>query len=103
MTDEWMRKLMKGVFMKKTVRKADRINVQACDCSSSYHPLKLSWRIGVPIYEKDQVFKNLVKFLCEYKKVVDEVAFFETLTHHLYFPLNEIQRRVDCSGTGSLP
>ncbi|MFZ2657337.1 MAG: hypothetical protein WAX69_20545 [Victivallales bacterium] len=77
--------------MEKTVCSS----IQECACSSSPVPLKLSWRIGVPLYEKDQAFKNLVEFLSKEKKIVDEVAFFETLTHHLYFPLEEIQKRAE--------
>ena len=57
--------------------------------------LKLSWRIGVPIYEEEQIFQKLVKFLSKYKDIVDEVTFFESLTHHLYFPLDEIQKRAE--------
>ena len=56
-------------------------------------PLKLSWRIGVPQYEKDSEFKKLVKFLSTERKIVDEVAFFETITHHLYIPLGQIRER----------
>jgi hypothetical protein len=58
-------------------------------------PLKLSWRIGVPLYEEDSKSHELTSFLVKHRKVVDEVAFFETLTHRLYFPLNEIKERAE--------
>lgn len=79
--------------MKKSVRKAVCSNVQECGCSSSSEPLKLSWRVGVPLYEKDNVFQELKKFLSKHIKIVDEVAFFETITHHLYLPLEEVRKR----------
>jgi hypothetical protein len=63
--------------------------------NSTAHLLKLSWRIGIPLYEEDHIFQKLLKFLSKHKDIVDEVAFFETLTHHLYFPLDEVQRRAD--------
>ncbi len=81
--------------MKKSSRKSACANVKKCDCLNSSQPLKLSWRIGVPLYEKDQTFRKLVKFLSSHMEIVDEVAFFETLTHHLYFPLDEIRKRAD--------
>ncbi len=70
--------------MNKSVRKA-----------VSSVPLKLSWRIGVPIYEKESIFKELIAFLSKYRKIVDEVAYFETITHHLYIPLDQVRKRAD--------
>lgn len=62
---------------------------------SNHSRLKLAWRIGVPLYEKDAAFRALVKFLGRHRKIVDEVAYFETITHHLYFPLEVMQERAN--------
>ena len=56
-------------------------------------PLKLSWRIGVPLYEQDATFQGLVKFFTRHRKIVDEVAYFETVTHHLYLAPAFLQER----------
>lgn len=61
-------------------------------------PLKLSWRIGVPLYEQAPVFQKLLQFVARHRPVVDEVAFFETLTHHLYCPLDELRKRAELLG-----
>ena len=45
--------------------------------------LTLSWRIGLPHWETEKPFENLLALLKEHKSVVDEVAMFETITHHL--------------------
>lgn len=81
--------------MNKSTRKAVRASLPADDTSTSCPSLKLSWRIGVPIYQTDRSFRKSVKFLSRYATIVDEVAFFETVTHHLYFPLSEIQERAE--------
>ena len=57
--------------------------------------LRLGWRIGVPTYETDESFAGLLQFLTENKAIVDEVSFFETTTHHLYFPLEVFAARAD--------
>ena len=58
-------------------------------------PIRLSWRIGVGMYESDDSYQRLESFLLDYTGVVDEVAFFETITHHLYFPLGVFERRAE--------
>ncbi len=55
--------------------------------------LVLSWRIGMLLYESDMAFKHLCAFLARHRPVVDEIAFFESITHHLYLPLDEIRKR----------
>jgi len=57
--------------------------------------LTLSWRIGLPQWETDEPFENLLALLQEHKSVVDEVAMFETITHHLYIPLDIYARRME--------
>jgi hypothetical protein len=57
--------------------------------------VNLSWRIGVGSYETDEAFGQLKDLLLEYKDIVDEIAFFETMTHHLYFPLEVFADRAD--------
>ena len=37
------------------------------------------------------VSSRLARFLDENRRVVDEVAFFETLTHHLYLPMEYLE------------
>jgi len=49
--------------------------------------LTLSWRIGRPLYMTEAYFDRLVDFLTRHHSVVDEVAFFETASHHLYLPM----------------
>lgn len=58
-------------------------------------PLTLSWRIGVGMYEADDAFERLRAFLRDYRAIVDEIAFFETITGHLYLPLATYERRAD--------
>ena len=55
--------------------------------------LRLSWRIGVSLYESDVAFGELERFLRDHTDIVDEAALFETTTHHLYFPLDVFARR----------
>lgn len=49
--------------------------------------LRLAWRIGQPMSMPDEGFERMRKFLLEHREVVDEIAFFETISHHLYLPL----------------
>ena len=56
--------------------------------------LTLSWRIGLPQWETEEPFERLLELLQEYRSVVDEVAMFETITHHLYIPLDDYARRM---------
>jgi hypothetical protein len=57
--------------------------------------LTLSWRIGLPQWEADEPLKRLLALLQEHKSVVDEVALFETITHHLYIPLDVYAPRME--------
>lgn len=54
---------------------------------SDTSPIRLAWRIFVQTYERDDSFAGLQEFLLAHRPVVDEVAFFETETHHLFLPL----------------
>jgi len=56
--------------------------------------LTLSWRIGLLQWEADEPFDRLLTLLREHRSVVDEVALFETITHHLYIPLDDYARRM---------
>ncbi|MCE9615483.1 MAG: hypothetical protein K8T26_14525 [Lentisphaerae bacterium] len=57
--------------------------------------LTLSWRIGLPHWETDDAFGQVLKLLIGRRAVVDEVALFETITHHLYIPLDVYARRME--------
>jgi hypothetical protein len=57
--------------------------------------LTLSWRIGLPLWDNDQEFNRLQDLLLQHRSVVDEVALFETVTHHLYTPLDDYARRME--------
>ena len=59
----------------------------------NHSPIRLAWRIFVHSYETDESFAGLQQFLLAHREVVDEVAFFETLTHHLYLPLEVFSER----------
>jgi hypothetical protein len=52
--------------------------------------VKLAWRIGLPKFETDREFERLLRFLRQHRGAVDELALFETVTHHLYLPLDEV-------------
>ena len=55
----------------------------------------LSWRIGLPQWETDAAFGKLLSLLGEYRSVVDEVCLFDSITHHLYIPLDNYARRME--------
>ena len=63
--------------------------------TGSTSPLTLSWRVGVPHWETDEAFGRLMGLFREYRPVVDEVALFETNTHHLYIPLEDFAPRME--------
>jgi len=63
------------------------------DQTTKTNALRLGWRIGVPTYETDESFAGLLQFLVANKAIVDEVSFFETITHHLYLPLEVFATR----------
>jgi hypothetical protein len=57
--------------------------------------LTLSWRIGLLHWETDEAFDRLLALLGEHRSVVEEIALFETITHHLYIPLEDYARRME--------
>jgi len=57
--------------------------------------LKLAWRIGLPHYETDAGFKKLLKMVNQQRQIIDELALFETITHHQYTPLDIYARRME--------
>ncbi len=59
---------------------------------------KLAWRVGVPLYETDDAFASLLELFGTHREVVDEVCFFETITHHLYLPLCDLAARAERIG-----
>ena len=54
----------------------------------------LSWRIGLMLWETDEAFDRLLTLLRKRRAVVDEVALFDTITHHLYIPLDDYALRM---------
>lgn len=59
---------------------------------------KLAWRIGINHWEPDDAFERLQAFLVEYLDIVHEVALFDTITHHLYIPLDIYEARAEVMG-----
>ena len=57
--------------------------------------LRLAWRIGLPHYETDEAFANLLQFVRQQRRIIDELALFETITHHQYIPLDIYARRME--------
>ncbi|MFC1451721.1 hypothetical protein ACFLSJ_00065 [Verrucomicrobiota bacterium] len=57
--------------------------------------LRLSWRIGLHMSRPDDAFESLRELLLKHRNVVDEVAFFETISHHLYLPLEFFRENAD--------
>lgn len=49
--------------------------------------MKLSFRIGVPRYESEEQFQELLDFLHEHEACVDELTLFTEYWHHGYYPL----------------
>ncbi len=56
--------------------------------------LTLSWRVGLMQWETEDAFERVLALLRETRDVVDEVALFKTITHHLYIPLEEYASRM---------
>lgn len=61
----------------------------------SERKLKLSWRIGLPHIETDEAFNRLLNLVKKHRAIVDEVALFETVTCHLYIPLDVYACRME--------
>jgi hypothetical protein len=59
---------------------------------------RMSWRIGLGYTEDDRKFADLLDLIGEYRPLVDEIALFETYTHHLYVPLPEYAERAALLG-----
>jgi len=59
---------------------------------------KLAWRIGINHWEPDDAFERLQAFLVEHLDIVHEVALFDTITHHLYIPLDLYEARAALLG-----
>ncbi len=55
----------------------------------------LSWRVQWPLYMTDGAFDATWAFLRRHRRAVDEVAFFETFSHHGYLPLDLYRRTAD--------
>ncbi len=51
--------------------------------------LKLSWRVGITQWEHDDAFEMLLELLGKRRRIVDEAALFDSITHHLYIPLDK--------------
>ncbi len=54
---------------------------------------RVSWRVGVPHYETDAAFARLLGLVGDFRLVLDEVALFDSVTHHLYLPLEALAER----------
>ncbi|MBI5835310.1 MAG: hypothetical protein HZB16_23630 [Armatimonadetes bacterium] len=54
---------------------------------------KLAWRIAVPRYETDAAFDRLLALFHANLPILDEVCFFETVTHQLYVEPAILERR----------
>lgn len=67
------------------------------DCKQAMcsQALKLAWRIGLPHWETEEAFERLLALLCVRRRIVNEVALFDSITHHLYIPLEDYARRME--------
>ena len=61
-------------------------------------PARLSWRVGLTKYETDEAFHELARFARDHRPVVDEIAIFDSITHHLYLPLDDFRARSELLG-----
>ena len=61
-------------------------------------PARLSWRVGLTKYETDEAFHELTRFARDHRPVVDEIAIFDSITHHLYLPLDTFRERAELLG-----
>ena len=50
--------------------------------------LKLAWRIGLAMSKPEDAFTAFRQFVLKHRAIIDEIAFFETVSHHLYLPLD---------------
>jgi len=59
---------------------------------------KLAWRIGMGNYESEAAFERLLALVRDNLPICDEVCLFETMTHHLYTPLDVFAERAALMG-----
>lgn len=59
---------------------------------------RMSWRVGLGYTESDAHFDHLLDLIREFRPIVEEIALFETFTHHLYIPLDEYTERAALLG-----
>ena len=57
--------------------------------------LTLAWRIGLENYDNDESFRKLLHMVKQQHEIIDELALFETITHHQYTPLDIYALRMD--------
>ncbi|REE68113.1 hypothetical protein A8990_13842 [Paenibacillus taihuensis] len=57
--------------------------------------MKLSFRIGVSRYEREDQFEELLTFLLRHREIVDELTLFTEYWHYGYFPLDDFAKRCD--------
>jgi len=57
--------------------------------------LTMAWRIGVPHFETDEAFAKVLAALTAAPDLADEVALFDSMTHHIYIPLEAYARRAE--------
>ena len=58
----------------------------------------MSWRVPLGYWADDAHFADLLALIDEYRRLVDEIALFETFTHHLYVPLDEYAGQAELLG-----
>jgi len=56
--------------------------------------LKLAWRVGLWQWETDSAFDRLLGLFRERLEIVHEAALFDSITHHLYIPLDLYSERM---------
>ena len=61
--------------------------------SPEQSPLTLSWRVMPSNYESDEAFQRLLQLFGDSPEIIDEVALFDSLTHHVFIPLDTYQQR----------
>jgi hypothetical protein len=61
-------------------------------------PLTISWRVSVGQYEADEAFEDLLGLVRANLDWLDEIAFFETVTHHLYLTPEVLAERTAVLG-----
>lgn len=62
---------------------------------SSGSGLRLSWRVGLAYTSSDEAFDRLLTLIHRHPGIVDEIALFDSVTHHLYVPLDEYAQTME--------